>query len=365
MKPLVRAAYRTGEWDDAVAHFGAARGGPDLVYLGPMRANEHGATAPGLLVGTRDPAGAAVFEQIAAAAEELGERLFGTVCEFHGRVVEFYDIDLVAGPLRTARPAPIALFAPFYLGGWTDTDRQLAHRRTIMFGNVVASRFAAATRPAAALGTVLVDGRPPAVLDAGEAALRQAIAGWLCLHELMHGSGPAPFFAPWTGKAQLGDAYGVIEEVRVDMTAFLAAGMLDAGYGRLVQEMILLERLLRSARRGLRRRPGSDGAVALDDAHGLSWLNVLADEAMTLVDGAISIDMAAVEERVRGVLATVYEVEQEAAAAPDAREVLAAHGPRLRRELAPPAVSQHPVAQVIARLTTCPDAVSLEKVAAA
>lgn len=358
LPPLVREAVRTGNWEDVVATFGEARGADDLFYLGPMQANETGAVAPGLLIGTRDPVGSEVFNDIAAATEHLGTSLFGSACQYHDRVVEFYDIDLTAGPLRAARFAPIALFSPFYLGGWKDTERQWPLRRTIMFSNVVASRFFNVTRPSITAAALRIDGRPPTILEADETLLRQAIAAWLCLHELMHGSGPAPFFSSWTGKARLGDTYGVVEEARVDMTAFIAAGMIGHTYGRVAQELILLERLLRSGRRGLRLLARGE-VPALDDAHGLSWLGSLTDRAIRISRDSLTVDLSATEEQISAVLAAVYEVEQQAAAASDPAGILAVHGPRLQREISAPAESDSPVLKALSRLDIGPDAVTL------
>ncbi|MGH7723479.1 MAG: hypothetical protein ACRENL_11745 [Candidatus Dormibacteria bacterium] len=271
-------------------------------------------------------------------------------------------MDLVAGPLRSARPAPIALFSPFYLAGWTDRERQFKTRRTIMFSNVVATRFMRATRPAAASSGILIDGQPPAILDATDVELKQAIGQWLSLHELMHGSGPAPFFAKWTGKSRLGKEYGVIEEMRVEMTSFVAAGLLDIHQGRIVQEMILMERLFRCARRGLGRRRRGE-AVELDDAHGLAWLGALSDVAIRADSGKIRVDMAGVERTIGQVLATVYAIEQEAATADDAASVLSEHGRRLQSELLPGARSATRLVVAIAALDH-PDAISLEGVEA-
>ena len=322
---LVADALSSGDWDDCVARFGAAAGEPVAVFAGPMRANEGGPAEPGMFVARREEHGSQVFTGIAERLADLGERLFGFACDLHGRFVEFRDLVLAAGPLVGAPDAPIALFTPFYLGGWQDRHRQFDLRRTIMFSNVVVERFRAIAASTADRG-VTVGGAPSRLVSASETELRHAVAAWLTLHETMHGSGPAPFFAGWTGK-ESSASYGVVEEVRVDMTAFLAAGELDEVCdGGLVRELIALERVLRSGRRGLvRARP------EFDDEHGLVWLNVLtAGGALSTSDGGIDIDLDAAVGCVTTALADIYQQEQRAAEAEDAPAVLEEAGRRFR-----------------------------------
>jgi Family of unknown function (DUF6421) len=358
MADLVREAAATGRWEDVVAHFGSALGAPGLVYAGPMRVSEAGPTRPGLIIGRRDPIGTAISGTVAAQADLIGNRIFGYPADLRNRIVEFYDLHYAAGPVAEASVAPIALFTPYYLGGWQDTERQQLLRRSIMFSNVVAGRFRLVAAQAAR-NNVLIDGREPAVLRASDDSLRRAVACWLSLHEMMHGSGPAPFFAAWTGKSALGDTYGMMEEFRVDATSFMAAGLMDpAPHAILVQEIILLERLFRSGRRGLRMRAAGNQLKA-DEAHGLLWVGALTDRAMNVTRHGLCIDMAAVADLVTRSLARIYAVEQAAAESSESQKTLAAAAARLRSSLEPANLIEHPAARALLDVAHLPDAVRL------
>ncbi|MFF7898247.1 hypothetical protein ACFZCV_05405 [Streptomyces sp. NPDC007920] len=309
-------------WDDAVAAFGDLQGSETACYLGPMRAREKSKAGFGLLYAERDDAAAQVVSTLESTVDDLGEALFGFSCSFHGRKVEFYDLRVAAGPLTEFRDVPIALFSPFYLEGWEDTERQLARRRTILLTNVVTERFRRITAKVLEAG-IRVDGKRPALLDADETELRRAVPIWLSLHELMHGSGPMPFFASWSGKDRVAD-YSAIEEARVDMSGFLAADLL-AGVlpgADLARELIAAERLFRSARSGLLgQSPGT--RPKLDDAHGLYWLSTgLRSGAVAVGRDGIDVDLGALGDAARSTLGRVYEVEQQAADSQDPEQHL-------------------------------------------
>ncbi|MFJ4864003.1 MULTISPECIES: hypothetical protein [unclassified Streptomyces] len=342
-------------WDDAVAAFGDLKDSGAAFYLGPMRAREKSEAGLGLLHAEKDEAAAQVVDAVESVVEDLGQALFGFPCSFHGRRVEFYDLKVAGGPLTDFPEVPIALFAPFYLDGWKDSARQLARRRTILLTNVVMERFRQITEQVLRAG-VLIDGSAPLLLAAGEADLRRAVAVWLTLHELMHGSGPMPFFASWSGKDQV-EEYGAIEEARVDMSGFLAADLLaDVLPGaRLARELIVVERLFRSARSALL----GDVPTAeqkLDDQHGLCWLGLgLRSGALSAGRTGIEVDLGVLAAEVRSALGRVYEVEQQAAESEDPERFLRQAAGPLRRLLLPaePLPGSDSVTDFLRRHTGC------------
>lgn len=322
----------TGDgWDDAVAAFGDDLGNDHLFYLGPMMAREDKPASTGLIAGKRNQAATNFVDIIAGLSDELGARLFGFPCHFHGRVVEFYDLTSVAGSLDVAPEAPIALFTPFYLAGWNDFARQVERRRTVLFTNVVVHRFRRVAALALKVGFE-VDHAPAQILSADDEELCAAASVWLSLHELMHGSGPAPFFESWTGKSAVSE-YDCIEEARVDMSAFLAAGLIEdiLPAARLARELIVAERLFRSARRGLARL-ADHGPLTLDDEHGLCWLS-LASQSDGLVDSHVNISR--IDAAVRVALDEIYSSEQRVAYAENPHDQLRSEALTLRRMLLP------------------------------
>jgi hypothetical protein len=250
MTAAIRQGLTRGDWEEAAASFGDAFDGKAAFYLGPMRCREGRKLGTGLLLLRRDEAGRAVARQIERNLASLGARLFGTPCRFRGRRMEFYRVLLAAGGATDPADPPIALFAPFYLGGWSDRARQIERRRTLLFGDVVWARFAGATVPAAR-SRLLLDGRPPLFLDvAGTADCRRGVALWLALHELLHANGPLPLFGAPVRKLELGCECWAMEEMRVDMTAWLLLHELGDLFGpaaNLAADIILADRLLRLA----------------------------------------------------------------------------------------------------------------------
>jgi hypothetical protein len=346
---LFTTALRDNTWDDCVAHFGECIDEPQALYAGPMRPSEKAEPGWGMFYATTNTSGMVVAQQISQQLDAIGDKLFGYPCDLRGRVVEFRDLQIASGPLVRADDAPIAIFTPFYLDGWKDSARQLDRRRTIMFVNVVIERFRAIAATIADRG-VTIDGRSPRVASADDASLRRAVASWLTLHEAIHGSGPAPFFEPWSGKNAI-DSYAVTEETRVDMTAFLAQPSLQAEDSHaLARELILLERLLRSGRRCVvRRASGQRGNV--DDNHGLVWLRALtANDALTVTPGGLDINWSAAVEAVSSLAAIIYEAEQSAAHSDDCSGALRVFGQRFEETFLSEGIGDRPTTDRLLQL---------------
>ncbi|WP_438026974.1 hypothetical protein [Sorangium sp. So ce233] len=335
----VRAGLARGAWDDAVDAFGRCRDRDVGFYLGPMRAIEGAPLSTGLLLLERHPAASEVAALVERAAVEIGDRVFGFPCDFHGRHVEYYDVVLAAGPFAAARARYIALFTPFYLGGFSDLPRQQLLRRSVLFHNFARARFAHMTRPAAERHLRL-GGALPRFLGAAEPEIDRAIALWLSLHELIHGSGPLPLFQTAVDKLGLGMTYAGIEEARVDMTVWLLLERCSDLWGELggiTQDIILAERVLRSARRGLRGHP--DGGAVRSDSDseaGAIWLSLLLRRAGATPTeaGLLDVDPSRVRSAIRAFLDDVYEREGDAASAPSrGEEILTTFADRVRAEL--------------------------------
>ncbi|MCX5232598.1 hypothetical protein ABZY16_07585 [Streptomyces sp. NPDC006553] len=305
---------RTGRWDDAVAAFGAAADEDVLFFVGPMRPAEGAPARLGMVYAVRDETAAAPVPHIERSAADLGRLMFGFPCSFRGRHVEYYRLQAVAGGPVTGRNCPIALFTPFQLDGWADTELQSARRRTVLWSNVVVDRHRAVAQRAAT-DFLTVDGSVPAVLSASPSELAEAVGLWLTHHELFHGSGPLPLFEPGSRKEEAGPAYYSVEEFRVDASTLLALAFAapHSRPHRLAAELILTERLLRSARAGLARlatgrRPTADGA------HGLLWLGVVhASGALRPRAGGVGADLdwKSTTEAVTAALEEIYRAESE------------------------------------------------------
>lgn len=307
----VDIGLETTGWDDAVAAFSATRSDSTVFYLGPIRAREGDQSAIGMVLGRRDAIASSAFGVINDSVEDIGRTMFGFPCSFRGREVEFFQLDAAAGGAVGRAEAPIALFTPFYLDGWSDRDRQARGNRTILWSSVVIDRHLAIARPLAEQG-LLVDGTPPAVLQAPAGALHACVGLWLSLHELFHSSGPLPLFEPLSGKYEL-SRYGVVEESRVDMSAFLAMARHREAQPlyRMTAELILVERLLRSARCGAAEATGGS-EPSLDGQHGLFWAGVLRHGgALRPANGSrlAAVDFGRAVDAVSDVLRDIYEAE--------------------------------------------------------
>ncbi|MFF9425104.1 hypothetical protein [Streptomyces sp. NPDC014746] len=305
---------RTAQWDEAVASFGATADEDVLFFVGPMRTGEGAPARLGMVYAVRDDTAAASVPGIERGAADLGRLMFGFPCSFRGRHVEYYRLRAIAGGPVTGRNCPIALFTPFHLGGWADTERQSARRRTVLWSNVVVDRHRAVAQRAAR-DYLTVDGSVPAVLSASRAELAEAVGLWLTHHELFHGSGPLPLFEPGSQKEQAGPAYHSVEEFRVDASTLMALNLAapDSRPHRLAAELILTERLLRTARAGLARLAGGRRPTA-DGAHGLLWLGVVhASGALRAQVGGVGVDLDwdAAIDAVSAALQTVYGAESD------------------------------------------------------
>lgn len=322
----IRDAIATDSWDDALDAFGRERDQKFSLFIGHMRAFEGEAVAPGMLLLHKHADASSIVRCVEAGVPELSERL-GLPCGFRGRYVEFYDVLVASGPFVCRALRNIAFFTPFYAGKWSDLAQRYLLRRTIIFSNFARRRFTDVTAPA--LQRVAI--APSMLFTAERDALDRAIALWLCLHELLHESGPLPLFDARIGKLDIPE-YGAIEEFRVDLTAWLAlrrARDLFPREAEIAGNLIVWERMLRSARHAV-----SDGAFlpsgarAFEGEMGALWLGLAAlSQGLDLRGSRIAVDCDALEERAIVELATLYQVEAAASENPE-------EGPRLLRESA-------------------------------
>lgn len=314
----ITTGLTTSNWSDAAEAFGRMVDAPWNFYLGPMRSSEGAARRTGVVLMSTDPAAAEMSALIEACSEELVSRTFGDDLPVGTRHVECYALKLAAGPFESGRA--ISLFTPFYLIDRPDEGWHEGRRRTIIFVNLLAHRFAALTTPVAARHMV-IDDRAPRFATVSPAEIGSALAMWAALHELMHGAGPLPLFGAPVSKIALGLSYAGFEEMRVDMTVWRLLWECADLFGplaALTREVLLCERLARSARLGLRWcapewriRSGSDAE------QGLLWLSLLLDAGAVEVDDAVMhVDSSAVKACVESELRGIYHVEMAAAADP-------------------------------------------------
>lgn len=325
-----------GTWDNAVEAFTRSRGARVNFYLGPMRAEESGPSGMGLFLLEQRTHAAQNVAMLEQATGWIGKAMFGAPCSFMGRVVEFYDITAAVGPFAEAGAKAIALFTPFYFDGWTDAARHRENRRSLILHNLIRARFDVLTVPF--LDRLRIDSRHSMLCGASDDQIDDAFILWLTLHEMMHSSGPMPLFAEPGYKLDLGMDYGPIEEMRTDMSAFIALGLMEGELGertRLAQELILAERLLRSVRVGNALDPLANGiGKSLDGEHGCLWAATLhASGALRLGAGQIDIDWDGAQAAVRKILGAVYAGESAARASRDTPRELRNQAADLRNRL--------------------------------
>lgn len=337
----LRQGLASDQWDDAVEQFGRMKYMPFNFYLGPMRTRERDNSEMGMILLARSMQADSVVEPIEKNAERIGRGLFGWDNGFGGREVEFYDVVLAAGPLATPQPSRvhIALFAPFYFGGWHDVERQMEYKRTIILHNVIESRFFALTLPVAKCH-VRIDGRSPVFEQTDLQRISRALITWITLHELMHNNGPLPLFAPPFFKLDMQLDYAGLEEVRVDLAAWLALGQNVSGFGsiaQLVRKLIVCERLARSFRLGFRpdfRHPRRVCETA-DGESGTFWLSLLhTGGALRFTEpGVIDVSMKKAGEIIADTAADIYRREEQACELADVRQHLSETVMDIRKRL--------------------------------
>ncbi|WP_340613236.1 hypothetical protein [Xenorhabdus thailandensis] len=316
----------SGFWDDAVAEFGQLRDTQCFVFLGLMRAMEGKPAEQGLLAACRTSKIGYLVDIIENNLDILGNRIFGTSLDFHGRHIEFYDIGLIEGAFRRGLGQYIALFSPFYFSGWRDSTRQINYRRSILFHNIIKIRFNHLTAPLLN-EHFMVNGASSILVNISEEKLDQAFVLWLTLHELLHGSGPIPLFGAAVKKIPLGLVYAGIEEFRVDMSVWLLLESCKDLFGELVpitQELILAERLLRSFRSGYWKNSSSGGILASSDAeNGLFWFSCLIQSNVAEIDNiSINVDTNKISSVLFKILDEIYNSENNAAQTDGGQEIL-------------------------------------------
>jgi hypothetical protein len=310
---LIRRALSCGNWVPVVDAFGRLGDRDVAFYLGPMRAGEHQELQLGLLLLRRNAAAQRAARAVEAEAGELGARLFGSPLATGGRHTELFDLAAAVGPFEGAGDERIALFTPFYLVDG-DVDAETP-RRTILFADRVRRRHLSQTRPLLATAVTVADEESIARLDGEQ--LDEAIGLWLGLHELLHANGPLPLFGASVRKLTLGMSYAAVEELRVDMTAWLALyeceDLFGAGAAR-ARRLIVAERLLRSALSGLADDPRRGALGKSSDAeHGALWFGaLLRSGAAFLSEGRLVLDEQHLAVTVKDTLACVYREEARA-----------------------------------------------------
>jgi hypothetical protein len=306
------------DWDKAIYEFGRSSRKKYNFYIGPMTAMQGMDLSLGFIFLRKVNQSEEIVCKVEKISDEIGFRLFGMPCNFFGRHVEFYDLLLAEGPFAESGGKYIALFTPFYFDGWKNREKQLSVRRSILFHNVVKKRFETLTYPFS--DALEIRGRELAWLQATPEEIDRAIILWLTLHELIHGSGPLPLFTSSSTKLSLGLKYAGLEEARVDMTTWLILKTCEDLFGqdaKIACDLILCERLLRSARLGLwndldkgwigRSSDGEQGAI---------WISLLIQTgALTFSNDGTKIigDDLLIQSSLESFLADLYNCETKAA----------------------------------------------------
>lgn len=306
--------FEQKNWDQLTCDFSNSKGAQYNFFAGLLKAKDQEPADYGFFLLKKNQIGTNIFNFVKKTITIAGKQLFGKSLKFNGREVEFYDLVYASDQYKKLACNKIALFIPFYLGGLsTDLSRNSSIRRTILFHNIVKLRYEHLTKPM--LSNILMDGAPSQLLSASVDDINHAISLWLCLHELMHANGPIPLFGNSIHKKNLGLSYGYLEEARVDMTSYLTLDLLADKIGplaRLTQELILSERLGRSARQIVHHGYNTKN---LDCEHGLLWLGLLLKEnylKLELKSNQMYILKKGVEEKIRNLLTLIYQQEETA-----------------------------------------------------
>ncbi|MDF2940538.1 MAG: hypothetical protein K0R66_1180 [Gammaproteobacteria bacterium] len=303
-------------WEKAVNVFSKSKGLNFNLFLGPMRAMEGKPLQLGFLFLEKHPLYPDIVKKVEDHVEEIGECIFGQPCSFHNRHVEYYNIISGAGPFINANGEYIALFTPFYIGNIKLTAEWLPLRRSIIFHNLIQARFEILSMSCAEKG-LRINGKLPLFLTCTREQIEQAIILWLTLHELFHGSGPLPLFDSSVPKLKLGRKYSGIEEMRVDMTVWLALSKCRELFGELAaiaQHIILAERLIRSPSSNFDPAKRIVDSYSSDSENGMLWLSALAkNTCISFSNEKIDIDTVKTEAVLINLLNDIYQMESFAA----------------------------------------------------
>jgi hypothetical protein len=303
-------------------------------YIGPIKSIDNDKDEFGFILLKRKILAKKIYNKVKNLSKYIGE-IFNFPCGFNNRYVEFYDVVFASNQFRTSAANRIALFSPFYFGK-VDLDQVKDKRRSIIFHNIIKARFKNITKPL--LENVLLDGKTAAILKASDKQIDKAIILWICLHELMHSSGPIPFFGSEIKKMRLGVDYAHLEEARVDMSSYVALSSLDKEFGDLAtitKELILFERLFRSARQ--KNFANYNGANNFDLYHGLLWSHILENAGAfdNSNESQINVDSNKVLTSVKNFLIMIYKTENAATISKecDAYASLKNHSLRIKKLL--------------------------------
>ncbi|PFR05564.1 hypothetical protein COE50_25365 [Bacillus anthracis] len=333
----IKEGLKYNHWDNAVLEFGLAREQSINFYLGPMCAMEGKEFKDGIILTKQTSNSSKIVSKVESLCHELGNRLFGFPCDFHDRHIEFYDLLFSSGPFSDSNGKYIALFTPFYLGYWKDSNKQFQHKRSILFHNLVKMRFSTLTLPVAK-ANMRINNITPTFIDASKQDIDDALTLWLTLHELIHGSGPIPLFNSSVQKLPLGLKYAGIEEMRTDMTVWLLLDICQDLFGniaKLAQEIIVAERIFRSARAGLWANP-TQGWIqkSSDGEQGALWLALLLQHnAIESNTDFINIDYEKTKETLQYILSEVYDIESNALKSENGQQELLDYADKLRERM--------------------------------
>lgn len=135
-----------------------------------------------------------------------------------------------------------------------------------------------------------------------ERVMYEARCVWGYLHDYYHHQGVRPFDENIAIKTQF--MPGLVEELRVDASAFIAASEEVVVHGREVAEFILLERLFRYPQE-------PDWSRNFDAGSGLVWMAALHEAGALMVrDGRMVIDRGGAVEASRALVGRIESIEQ-------------------------------------------------------
>jgi hypothetical protein len=270
---LIVDAIKRNDYSNVINRLNQFINSEYFFYIGPINYFEKGNEKLDLLLLNRETSAELLVNKIEGYTKELEEQL-GIPCTFAERHVEFYN--LLLGPNSGNE---IAIFSPFFFKNYD--IKKVEGKRSIIFINILMERFRNLTLPLVK-DHIRFNSEYSILLDAHEDEIRKAFIIWITLHEMFHSSGPIPLFDRNVSKLNLGLDYAGIEELRVDTTAWVSIDLLPfitPRDKRIVRELILCERLLRSARRGYWKNNES-GILknSSDNQQGAFWFSILHEE---------------------------------------------------------------------------------------
>ncbi|MEC0665825.1 hypothetical protein P8864_07745 [Priestia flexa] len=307
---LITKAVEDNEYTAVVNKFNKCVDSDYLLYVGPINyfsvsdktGEEHELK---LLLLERERDAKTIVDEIENYVGKIQEKL-GIPCSFGNRYVEFYNLNV--GPNSGNE---IAIFSPFYFENYD--AKCIEGKRSLMYINIMYERFKHLTLPLIQ-ENVRFNTKKSLLLTAGQEQIKKAFIIWITLHEMFHSSGPLPLFTKNISKLNLGLDYAGIEELRVDTTAWIAVDLLpfiSLSDKRLVKELIICERLLRSTRRGY-WKDKKYGIIknSSDNQQGVFWFAILQEkEGLNIINNQIHIDLLKADDILKDFLNDYYKSE--------------------------------------------------------